>query len=106
MPTTLPPSRTLAVLFEVESRGRLWELDYTSFGLSAWAHLRWLIALRLGDALYGSNLQEGVAGFGDSPADAMWDFDRNWSTKIAAKVGGVCLDAMMDRANWPSALAG
>lgn len=57
-------------------------------------------------ALYGSNLQEGVAGFGDSPADAMWDFDRNWSTKMAAKVGGVCLDAMMDRANWPSALAG
>lgn len=30
-------------------------------------------------ALYGDNLQDGVAGFGDSPADAMWDFDRNWS---------------------------
>ena len=30
-------------------------------------------------ALYGENLQEGVAGFGNSPADAMWDFDRNWA---------------------------
>ena len=26
-------------------------------------------------ALYGENLQDGVAGFGDSPAGAMWDFD-------------------------------
>lgn len=34
-------------------------------------------------ALYGDNLQDGVAGFGDSPADAMWDFDRNWNTKLA-----------------------
>ena len=29
-------------------------------------------------ALYGENLQEGVAGFGNSPAQAMHDFDRNW----------------------------
>lgn len=29
-------------------------------------------------ALFGENLQDGVAGFGASPADAMWDFDRNW----------------------------
>ena len=29
-------------------------------------------------ALYGANLQDGVAGFGDSPAAAMTDFDRNW----------------------------
>lgn len=36
-------------------------------------------------ALYGDNLQDGVAGFGDSPADAMWDFDRNWSTKLPAQ---------------------
>lgn len=33
-------------------------------------------------ALYGPNLQEGVAGFGDSPADAMADFDKNWNVKI------------------------
>lgn len=29
-------------------------------------------------ALYGENLQDGVAGFGSSPANAMADFDRNW----------------------------
>lgn len=29
-------------------------------------------------ALYGENLVEGCAGFGDSPEDAMEDFDRNW----------------------------
>lgn len=29
-------------------------------------------------ALYGDNLQEGVAGFGDTPAAAMYAFDRAW----------------------------
>lgn len=29
-------------------------------------------------ALYGSNLMEGVAGFGDTPDEAMRDFDQNW----------------------------
>ena len=29
-------------------------------------------------ALYGSNLMEGVSGFGDTPAEAMADFDKNW----------------------------
>lgn len=33
-------------------------------------------------ALYGDNLQDGVAGFGNSPEDAMWDFDRNWSKSL------------------------
>jgi hypothetical protein len=33
-------------------------------------------------ALYGENLQDGVAGFGDSPALAMADFNKNWSAKI------------------------
>lgn len=35
-------------------------------------------------ALYGDNLQDGVAGFGDSPENAMWDFDRAWGTKLTA----------------------
>lgn len=35
-------------------------------------------------ALYGANLMEGVAGFGDSPAEAMADFDRRWGEKMAA----------------------
>lgn len=39
-------------------------------------------------AMYGDNLQDGVVGFGDSPADAMWDFDRNWQAKLPTKVAG------------------
>lgn len=34
-------------------------------------------------ALYGDNLQDGVAGFGDSPAAAMVDFDRNWFAALS-----------------------
>ena len=33
-------------------------------------------------ALLGDSLQEGVAGFGDSPAEAMWDFDKQWFAKL------------------------
>src|SRR3954471_2387743 len=33
-------------------------------------------------ALYGANLQDGVAGFGDSPSAAMIDFDQNWHTAL------------------------
>lgn len=29
-------------------------------------------------ALYGDNLQEGVAGFGDTPELAAYDFDKSW----------------------------
>lgn len=35
-------------------------------------------------ALYGADLQSGVAGFGNSPEDAMQDFDRQWFAKIQA----------------------
>jgi len=35
-------------------------------------------------ALHGENLQDGVAGFGDSPSEAYFDFDREWHTKLAA----------------------
>lgn len=34
-------------------------------------------------ALYGENLQDGVAGFGDSPYAAMCDFDVQWNTKLS-----------------------
>lgn len=33
-------------------------------------------------ALYGDNIQEGVAGFGSSPEKAMADFDKNWKMDI------------------------
>jgi len=36
-------------------------------------------------ALYGDNLQDGVAGFGDTPDKAMRNFDLNWCEQ---KVGG------------------
>jgi hypothetical protein len=36
-------------------------------------------------ALYGSNLAEGVSGFGDSPSEAMADFDKAWNEKLCAR---------------------
>lgn len=33
-------------------------------------------------ALYGENLQDGVAGFGDSPDLAYRDFDMNWNEPL------------------------
>lgn len=34
-------------------------------------------------ALYGKNIQEGVAGFGDTPAKALSDWDNNfWNQKL------------------------
>lgn len=36
-------------------------------------------------ALYGENLQDGVAGFGNSPAEAYSDFDKNWVTDLPHK---------------------
>lgn len=36
-------------------------------------------------ALYGDNLQDGAAGFGDSPAKAMQDFDNNWHKALGKK---------------------
>ena len=35
--------------------------------------------------LYGENLQDGVAGFGDSPELAAWNFDRAWCTRLGTK---------------------
>lgn len=34
-------------------------------------------------ALYGDNLQDGVAGFGTSPEEACRDFDRNWTKDLS-----------------------
>ena len=32
--------------------------------------------------LYGENLQDGVAGFGDSPILAVYDFNRAWHRSL------------------------
>lgn len=36
-------------------------------------------------ALYGEDLQNGVAGFGDSPAEAMAAFDKAWNAKLSER---------------------
>lgn len=36
-------------------------------------------------ALYGDDLQSGVAGFGSSPHEAMLDFDKEWYRKLLKK---------------------
>lgn len=36
-------------------------------------------------ALYGDNLHDGCAGFGDSIAEAMSTFDVEWNAKLSAK---------------------
>lgn len=38
-------------------------------------------------ALYGEDLQAGLAGFGDTPALAMEDFDKNWSGQKLGRTG-------------------
>ena len=38
-------------------------------------------------ALYGDNLQDGVSGFGGSPADAMWNFDIAWYSQLTPNAG-------------------
>lgn len=37
--------------------------------------------------LYGDNLQDGVAGFGDSPDLASRDFDKNWYQSLTPTPG-------------------
>lgn len=37
-------------------------------------------------ALLGENLQEGVAGFGENPAKAMWAFDTAWLSPTGSHV--------------------
>ena len=32
--------------------------------------------------LYGKDLQEGIAGFGDSPMKAIWDFNKQFKSTI------------------------
>lgn len=38
-------------------------------------------------ALYGDNLQDGVAGFGDSPRAASYKFDEEWAKSLPVKSG-------------------
>lgn len=40
-------------------------------------------------ALYGSDLQCGVAGFGDTPEQAMADFDKSWREPLRNSPSGI-----------------
>lgn len=33
--------------------------------------------------LYGDNLQEGIAGFGETPRKAVYDFNKQWDMPIS-----------------------
>lgn len=44
-------------------------------------------------ALYGDDLQNGVAGFGQTPDEAMREFDKAWHQKLPrAKSAGDCIN--------------
>ena len=53
-------------------------------------------------ALYGDNLQDGVAGFGDSPEAAMQDFDSQWQKKLESKPASAAFNQMFGVMNFPS----
>lgn len=57
-------------------------------------------------ALYGENLQDGVAGFGNSPAEAMWDFDRAWGEKLPAQQERSKADEVLRAHGFPELRAG
>ena len=38
--------------------------------------------------LYGDNLQDGIAGFGDSPRLAVYAFNTAWDAKVAMRKEG------------------
>lgn len=45
-------------------------------------------------ALYGTNMQDGVAGFGKSPQEAMDDFDKNFNLKLAPRPNMAFIDIL------------
>ena len=53
-------------------------------------------------ALYGDDLQDGVAGFGKSPQDAMWDFDAQWGKALEPKRSKSDANALLDSLGFPS----
>jgi len=57
-------------------------------------------------ALYGENLQDGVAGFGDTPALAYADFDKAWVSPIPRMNVQADLPAPVDSASGKDVIAG
>jgi len=55
----------------------------SAFDISGIIHLSISIDGNQWIALYGDNLQDGVAGSGDSPEEAMRNFDKAWFEKLS-----------------------
>lgn len=61
-----------------------------AFKQAGYEQQRWCVLLRpkiyidgnMWCVLYGDNLQDGIAGFGETPAQAMNDFDSAWNKKL------------------------
>ena len=79
-----------------QAQGLSWAIDAIKIEwcASAWHYQRPSVLMRplisidgnMWCALYGENLQDGVAGFGESPALAMEAFDKAWLAELG-KVG-------------------
>jgi len=72
-----------AIAHEAWCAGQAWQQAAASYDRPA---VIWKPKLSLDGnqwcALFGENLQDGVAGFGDSPEAAMWAFDLAWREKL------------------------
>ncbi|HDY90014.1 MAG TPA: hypothetical protein ENH82_18075 [bacterium] len=81
-----PDNRT-AFEFDIMSETLLAENERANFLKRASVMLN-LVPIKDGNAwcaLYGKDLQSGISGFGDSPDEAMRDFDKHWKEKIEQK---------------------
>lgn len=79
MNTELESMAANAICFAAERAGNAWaESGYEYSRPSVMFRPRVNIDGNQWCALYGENLQDGVAGFGDSPDAAMRDFDEQW----------------------------
>lgn len=53
-------------------------------------------------ALYGDNLQDGFAVFGDSPQEAMLNFDAQWGKALEPKKSQADANALLNSLGFPS----
>lgn len=75
-----------AIRLEISNLANQINIVAQDFSLAAYEHKRPSVLYKpsiyidgdLWCALYGENLQDGVAGFGETPEKAMIDFDINW----------------------------
>ena len=59
-------------------------VEYQEFNLVALLKPRIFIDGSMWCVLYGENLQDGVAGFGETPELAVFEFNKAWRTPLPA----------------------